>query len=296
MSKRPDNVSTSQGSSTTGLSATETSWLDVHFEACRPEYEEMLQSVGFQPGWHVLDGGCGSGGFLPLLSELVGPDGAITAVDFDAYLIAVVEDRMAASSWPCPITTVTASLTKPLPFPDSAFDALWCANTTQYFTDEELAQTLAEYRRIIRPGGLVAIKEYDACLERWRPGDPAVRWKLLAARAQEETPGGVQVRGMLRAGVLRRWLERAGLEQVWQRTVPIERWAPLKPAEITFLSRLSQSRFSIDRAKDLKLSASELAFLRANADPAAPEHPLNDPEFHYCETSVVAVGRVPEHG
>src|SRR5687767_14836205 len=34
-------------------------WLDTHFEACRSEYEAMLESVGIAAGWFVLDAGCG---------------------------------------------------------------------------------------------------------------------------------------------------------------------------------------------------------------------------------------------
>ena len=56
-------------------------YLDAHFEACRPAYEAMLRSVGLEPGWRVLDAACGSGGFLPLIAEQIGPNGSIAAFD-----------------------------------------------------------------------------------------------------------------------------------------------------------------------------------------------------------------------
>ena len=56
-------------SSSTGHDYSESSYLDNHFVACQPEYEEMLKSVGLKAGWHVLDAGCGSGAYLPLMSE-----------------------------------------------------------------------------------------------------------------------------------------------------------------------------------------------------------------------------------
>src|SRR5262245_35328080 len=81
----------------TGLTGTEARFLDAHFEACRPEYEAMLRSVGLRPGWRVVDAGCGSGGFLPLMAELVGPGGSLAAVDIApdsvAYLQAAAADR-----------------------------------------------------------------------------------------------------------------------------------------------------------------------------------------------------------
>jgi arsenite methyltransferase len=67
--------------SSTGQALTGADWLDVHFEAERPEYEQMVRSVGIQPGWRVLDAGCGGGSFLPLIAEAVGPVGRIAALD-----------------------------------------------------------------------------------------------------------------------------------------------------------------------------------------------------------------------
>ena len=65
----------------TGHDLSEGSYLDAHFEAMRPEYEIMIRSVGIQPGWRMLDAGCGSGSILPLLAELVGEGGHISALD-----------------------------------------------------------------------------------------------------------------------------------------------------------------------------------------------------------------------
>ena len=149
---------------------------------------------------------------------------------------------------------------------------------------------LGEFRRVVRPGGLIAVKDYDCRLER-RPGDQAIRWRILDAMAQRDTTFSVQVRGFMRTGLLRRWLERAGLEDVWQRSVPIERWAPLAPADRDFLTMVLAR--NIDDVAGLGLPEADLAYLRTQQDATSPEHALNDPEFHYCETHVLAVGRVP---
>ena len=55
-----DPIAEAHGVSTGHILA-DAGWLGTHFEACRPEYEAMLRSVGLQPGWRVLDAGCGSG-------------------------------------------------------------------------------------------------------------------------------------------------------------------------------------------------------------------------------------------
>lgn len=70
------HTSTTHGSSTGHVLAA-SAWLDAHFLAMQPEYEEMLRWVGLQLGWHVLDAASGSGSFLPLMTELAGPKSSV---------------------------------------------------------------------------------------------------------------------------------------------------------------------------------------------------------------------------
>ncbi len=126
-------------------------WLDAHFEACRPEYEAILGGVGIEPGWRVLDAGCGGGNFLPRLAGLVGPTGAVAAVDLAPDNVAAVRARLAALALPCPVEVGVGSLLR-LPYPDAHFDAAWCANVLMYLTDDELPAALAELRRVVRLG------------------------------------------------------------------------------------------------------------------------------------------------
>jgi ubiquinone/menaquinone biosynthesis C-methylase UbiE len=141
-----DHVS-SQGHALAGVD-----WLDVHFEAERPEYEALLRSVGLRPGWHVLDAGSGAGGFLPLIAAEVGPTGRITALDLAPESVAAVARRIAGWALDCPVSTRVGSVLD-LPLADGCLDAVWFANTSQYLSDHELRTALAEFKRVLRPGG-----------------------------------------------------------------------------------------------------------------------------------------------
>src|SRR4051812_16808530 len=88
----------------TGFDSSEVGWLDDHFAMARPEYEAQLRAVGIQPGWRVLDAGSGGGGYLPWLADLVGPTGAIVALDLTPENVAALERRVAALALPCPVT------------------------------------------------------------------------------------------------------------------------------------------------------------------------------------------------
>ncbi len=188
--------------SSTGQGFTGGAWLDAHFEAARPEYEAQLRAVGIQPGWHVLDAACGSGSFLPWLAELVGPGGSLVALDLAPDNVALVERRVAEWGLPCPVEARTGTVLA-LPYPDAAFDAAWFANTTQYLTDDELATALAELRRVVRPGGLVAVKEADASAGRLLPAPLGFTLRRLLADVAAGgggRPGGSRVRPRCPAG------------------------------------------------------------------------------------------------
>jgi 2-polyprenyl-3-methyl-5-hydroxy-6-metoxy-1,4-benzoquinol methylase len=87
----------------TGLPLTGAGWLDVHMEAYRPEYEAMLAWAGLQPGWRVLDAGCGSGSFVQLIAGHVGATGSIVALDPAPDSIEVLHQRLTTSPPACPV-------------------------------------------------------------------------------------------------------------------------------------------------------------------------------------------------
>jgi len=274
--------------SSTGQQFTGGDWLDAHFESDRPEYEAQLRAVGIQPGWRVLDAACGSGSFLPLLAELVGPGGSLAALDLAPDNVALVERRVAEWALPCPVEA-RAGTVLALPYPDAAFDAAWFANTTQYLTDDELATALAELRRVVRPGGLVAVKEADAGLNRVLPAPPGFNLRFMLAAADA---GATQPKGMVRAATLPGLLRRAGLAGVWRRATLIERVAPLAPPARQFWQGLLAT-LAADTAT-LNLPTADQELWARFRDPAALDAYLDDPEFCGCEGNILTVGTVPE--
>lgn len=238
--------------------------------------------MGVQPGRRVLDAGCGSGSFLPLLSELVGPGGRVSALDLAPEHVAMA----ATVAWSLPDTPVdvrVGSLLQ-LPYPDGSFDAVWCANTVQYLTDDELGRALGELWRVVRPGGLVAVKELDVALISVRPGD---RFRFADLfRTAGASPGYAQQ--LLRSADLYRWLTAAGLRDVRQETTLIERFAPLSPQARAFyvpacaeLARMA-GQFGVAGDWD--------GFL----DTSGAAGPLDDGHGYISEGSVLAVGVVKE--
>lgn len=183
-------------------------WLDTHFDAARPEYAAMLRAVPIEPGWRALHAGCGSGSYLPLLAELVGDEGRLAALDLAPENIEVVQQRLAAWRLDRRVGACVGSLAT-LPYPDGSFDLLWCANPLQYFADDDLPTVLAEFRRVVRPGGVVAVKDVDMQLWRVHPADPLLISHLSDASLRHN-PGDAQSRGSVVGRRCAQWNDNSG--------------------------------------------------------------------------------------
>lgn len=278
--------------SSTGQRFTDTGYLDAHFEANRVEYEELVRMAGLQPGWHVLDAGCGGGNFLPWIADIVGSEGAITALDLAPENVKLAEQRVRDWNLPCSVDAIAGSVLA-LPFPDGYVDGVWCANTSQYLTDDELDAMLAEFRRVTRPGGLVAIKDVEGWLVRFEPIPEPYRWHYLEARGFDDA----QIHGTTRTWNMQRFLERAGFTAVRQDTMLIEHRAPLSPPArelwTSFVTYLATN--ATRHGAEWRLPAEEMEFWRAIIDDT-PDSVLHHPDFYATEGQVLAVGRVPGVG
>ncbi len=65
--------------------------LNLLAEVLRPYTRSLLQTQGLKAGDTFLDMGCGGGHVSIMASELVGTDGQVTGVDFDAEIIRLAE-------------------------------------------------------------------------------------------------------------------------------------------------------------------------------------------------------------
>ncbi|MCL4298625.1 MAG: methyltransferase domain-containing protein [Anaerolineae bacterium] len=272
---------------TTGHALSAASWLGAHYLACQAEYEAMLSAVELQAGWHVLDAGCGSGSFLPFMANLLGPSGHITAIDLASENVAAVEALIKSGHFPCPVEFALGSVTE-LPDEDATFDAVWNANVSQYLTNDELLAMLAEFRRTVKPGGLVAVKESDITALQFRPAPATLLWHLFEVLVGD---GNIQTIGSLRAIELPAWFRRAGLHDIRCKPTLVERCVPLRPVEREFFGSLLA--WLAGQAERLALPPDEKKCWQELGEVDSPQHLLNAADFYWREAHVLVVGRVP---
>lgn len=270
----------------TGHALGESTYLDARFLAAQPEYEQMLRWAGIKEGWQVLDAGSGSGSYLPLLCELVGADGSVTALDLAPENIQACEKRLTDLEPACRTEVRVGSILQ-LPFDDGTFDAVWCANTSQYLTDEELATALAELKRVTKSGGLVAVKEADVTCFQLAHIDPAVMWRYFTAARESDQ----QLAGVIRAIELpHRLRQEAGLANVRAQTTIIERFGPLKSVEKMALRDLLE--FTAKTALNTNLPESDMPVWQRFLQMLQDGHMLDESDFFVREGAITAAGEV----
>lgn len=269
----------------TGHPVADACWLDNHYRSARAEYEDCLRHVGITPGWTVLDAGCGGGNFLPLLCELVGPQGSVVALDLAPENVSRVETLVREGFCPANAQTRVGSILS-LPFEDATFDCVWCANVVQYLTVTEFERAVAEFKRVVRPGGIVAIKEFDASLLQFRPMDLDVVGRFMEARRARFAATGAL--GTSCGTAIPSRLRGAGLIDIRRKGWLVERWAPLEAHTRSFLEGVLVYFAGVAAQHDIPPADLEL-WRKVAANPGSL---LDDPDFCLREFFVLATGRV----
>jgi ubiquinone/menaquinone biosynthesis C-methylase UbiE len=118
--------------------------------------EHSLALLNLTPGQSVLEVGCGTGVFLPLLAAAVGPGGRVVGIDHSPQFVTAAHERSAAAGVADVVTVQEADAYR-LPFADATFDAAHCERVLMHLDDPTAA--LREMRRVVKPGGVVVAGE-----------------------------------------------------------------------------------------------------------------------------------------
>jgi ubiquinone/menaquinone biosynthesis C-methylase UbiE len=108
-----------------------------------------------EPGWHVLDAGCGPGTITLGLARRTHP-GRVVGVDAEDSQF---EPAIAAAQHEGLNVEFRKGNVYELPFEDRQFDAVFSHAVLEHLSDP--ARAVEEFRRVLKPGGLLGLRAGD---------------------------------------------------------------------------------------------------------------------------------------
>ncbi|HVV37927.1 MAG TPA: methyltransferase domain-containing protein [Acidimicrobiales bacterium] len=152
-------------------------------------------------GLDVLDVGCGPGSITVDLATRVAP-GRVIGIDAADDAIAAARALGAEG------VAFAVGDAYNLDFPDASFDVVHAHQVLQHLTDPVAA--LREWRRVLKPGGIVAARDGVYSSFAWYPADPVLdRWLALYHQLTDHNAAEAD------AGVfLPHWAAEAGFDDV----------------------------------------------------------------------------------
>lgn len=145
------------------ISEHETLWL-------KKDGAEMLKELGVTPGNSVIDFGCGDGRYTTPLSQIVGKNGSIFAVERNEEPLAELQKRVTQFSDPKNVTHLNIeNLDRTDSISPESIDAIFAFDVLQYIKDWESLFTY--FFSVIKSKGIIVL--YPAAIP--HPGDVDIK-------------------------------------------------------------------------------------------------------------------------
>lgn len=156
-----------------GGTGTERNRLLSQAEQYEPTANWLLDQIGVQPGWRAVDIGCGPIGILNLLSQRVGPSGAVIGLEREQRFVEMAHAEIATRGLGN-VTMVQADALN-TGLEKGSFDLVHERLVLINVSAREAF--LTEMLSLLRPGGTVALEDVDNISWLCQPAHPS--WDIL---------------------------------------------------------------------------------------------------------------------
>jgi ubiquinone/menaquinone biosynthesis C-methylase UbiE len=157
------------------------------------------------PGISLLDVGCGPGTITADLAGRLG-EGTVVGIDLANEVVELAREQHPTSggaSLSFQVDDVYA-----LSFEDETFDVVYAHQVLQHLGRP--VEAIAEMRRVLKPGGLLAVRDADFGAFAWFPGDPVLdRWMSVYHELTKRNGAQADAGRHLKA-----WVRAAGFHDV----------------------------------------------------------------------------------
>ena len=175
--------------------------------ALRRMEDHLFDSLALQPGVEVLDAGCGVG---HVAMHLARKGLRVHGIDVTSNHVRWAQQEIQANRLEKEVTVRLMDYHHLDGLPDASFNGVYTMETLVHATDPEKA--LGEFFRVLKPGGSIALYEYDHpdfdVVSKDIPRD------LVDSMEQINNRASMPANQMFLQGVLQRMLERKGFRDV----------------------------------------------------------------------------------
>ncbi len=149
-------------------------WMFKVRDLLRPR-EPILAEVNLQPGFRVLDYGCGPGSYTLAAARLVRESGKVYALDIHPLAVQMVQ-RKAAKQGLANIETITSDCATGLP--DGQVDVVLLYGILHGLSEPD--SVLRELHRVLKPEGLLSVFDHHMKADKIIGGVTRGGWFQLA--------------------------------------------------------------------------------------------------------------------
>jgi SAM-dependent methyltransferase len=254
-----------------------------------PEARTLIADLDLPRGSRGLDVGCGIGLYTLWLAEAVGPDGHVTGLEPTVERVEEARALVGGRLGPGRLSLRQGD-GRALDMPAASLDWLWCGDVLHHVVETQVA--LTEFRRVVRPGGRIIIKESQVLSAMFLPGHPELERRIQLAEIERTREEGGGRSFLERRQTTLGSLREAGLGRLAVRTYLMERRAPLGPAEREYIQKTVFDRNWGERLRPLlgpELWAERLRL----CDAGSPGNILERADYHCLYPITVFTGTVP---
>lgn len=254
-----------------------------------PEARRILADLDLPPASRGLDVGCGVGLYALWLAQAVGRGGHVMGIEPDGTKVEAAQALVGAELEPGRLEFREGDGTA-IPVPDASVDWLWCGDVLHHIVDTERA--LREFRRVVRPGGRIVIKESQVLAAMFLPGHPELERRIQIAEIRRTLDEGGGRSFQERRQTTIASLRSAGLEPASTRNYLLERRAPLAPSDHDYIQHTVFTRNWGERIREF-LAPAEWEKRSELCEVESKTNILKDPDYFCLYPISVFVSRRP---
>ncbi len=116
---------------------------------------DIVKEVGLKEGFHVLDYGCGPGGYVYAVAELIGQSGKIYALDINPLAIKMVKKHATKKQLPN-VETILSDCN--IGLPDNSVDVVLLYDVFHHLVNQDVV--LGELNRVLKPNGTLSFSDH----------------------------------------------------------------------------------------------------------------------------------------